>query len=170
MLTMQQRGANVCIGVLAGEAALFEFLDGKWKERGRGEMRVNTPRTAGAARMLMRQRGNLRLIMNATLYPSMTTSAMLGGKGITFACVNHAAAAAAPGAGAEATTTAAEKDAANGEAASQAAAADGAKAAAAAEAKTEGAVPKLGTYAVKFRSQQLAEDFKRVVETCKERK
>lgn len=181
--------------MLAGDAVLYEFLDGAWKERGRGELRINTPRGAapaaagssaggdkpGAARLLMRQRGNLRLILNATLYPSMAPSPMLGGKGITLACVNHAAAPFEPGAAAAAggkpaaaaadapaSAAAAEAGGAAAEEAGKpaAAAAEGGRAADAAAA-AGAAAAKLATYAVKFRSQQLAEEFKAVVERYK---
>ncbi|CAA7398882.1 unnamed protein product [Spirodela intermedia] len=77
--------------VFSADAVLFEYLDRGWKERGKGELKVNIS-TAGAekARLVMRARGNFRLILNASLYPDMSLTAMEK-RGITFACVNSAA-------------------------------------------------------------------------------
>uniref|UniRef100_A0A7S1T254 RanBD1 domain-containing protein n=1 Tax=Tetraselmis chuii TaxID=63592 RepID=A0A7S1T254_9CHLO len=75
----------------AAEATLYEFDDNKtWKERGKGEMRVNLA-ASGQARFVMRQRGNLRLLMNANLWSGINIAIMDGGKGVTFAVVNAAA-------------------------------------------------------------------------------
>lgn len=43
----------------------------------------------------MRQRGNLRLLLNANLWEDMAVNAMDGGVGVTFAVQNAAVAAAA---------------------------------------------------------------------------
>ncbi|KAE8662973.1 hypothetical protein F3Y22_tig00113124pilonHSYRG00571 [Hibiscus syriacus] len=74
--------------VFSAESVLFEFIDGAWKERGKGELKVNVS-TAGTegARVLMRARGNYRLILNARLYPDMKLTNM-DKRGITFACMN----------------------------------------------------------------------------------
>lgn len=70
------------------DSVLFEFLDGGWKERGKGEVKVNVSTSGnGKARLVMRARGNYRLILNASLYPDMKLTNMEK-KGITFACVN----------------------------------------------------------------------------------
>lgn len=75
----------------AAEGKLYEFVDGKdWKERGRGELRLNMNHSTHRARLVMRQKGSQRLLLNANLYPKMTTSKMVGGKGATFAAVNAA--------------------------------------------------------------------------------
>ncbi|XP_022964514.1 nuclear pore complex protein NUP50A-like [Cucurbita moschata] len=74
--------------VFNADSILFEFLDGSWKERGKGELKVNVPTIGtGRARILMRARGNYRLILNASLYPDMKLTNM-DKKGITFACMN----------------------------------------------------------------------------------
>ncbi|KAK3028317.1 hypothetical protein RJ639_037779 [Escallonia herrerae] len=74
--------------VFTADSVLFEFLDGGWKERGKGELRVNVSTSGTAkARLVMRARGNLRLILNASLYADMKLANM-DKKGITFACVN----------------------------------------------------------------------------------
>ncbi|CAK9174633.1 unnamed protein product [Ilex paraguariensis] len=74
--------------VFTADSVLFEFLDGGWKERGKGELKVNVPTIGtGKARLVMRARGNYRLILNASLYPDMKLTNM-DKKGITFACVN----------------------------------------------------------------------------------
>ncbi|CAK9185648.1 unnamed protein product [Ilex paraguariensis] len=74
--------------VFTADSVLFEFLDGGWKERGKGELKVSVSSIgAGRARLIMRARGNYRLILNASLYPDMKLTNM-DKKGITFACVN----------------------------------------------------------------------------------
>ncbi|XP_043698675.1 nuclear pore complex protein NUP50A [Telopea speciosissima] len=74
--------------VFSADAVLFEYLDGGWKERGKGELKVNVSTTGTEkARLIMRARGNLRLILNASLYPDMKFTNM-DKKGITFACIN----------------------------------------------------------------------------------
>ncbi|GLT52080.1 hypothetical protein SLA2020_254420 [Shorea laevis] len=72
----------------SADSVLFEFMDGGWKERGKGELKVNVSTTeTEKARLLMRARGNYRLILNASLYPDMKLTNM-DKKGITFACMN----------------------------------------------------------------------------------
>lgn len=72
----------------SADSVLFEFLDGVWKERGKGEVKVNVSTSGdGKARLLMRARGNYRLILNAGLFPELKLTNM-DKKGITFACVN----------------------------------------------------------------------------------
>ncbi|KAG0463908.1 hypothetical protein HPP92_019977 [Vanilla planifolia] len=75
--------------VFTADATLYEYLDGSWKERGRGEVKVNTSLAGDNSRLIMRARGNYRLILNASLYPDMTLTSM-DKKGITFACINIA--------------------------------------------------------------------------------
>ncbi|XVE88947.1 hypothetical protein DITRI_Ditri19aG0110400 [Diplodiscus trichospermus] len=74
--------------VFSADSVMFEFIDGGWKERGKGELKVNVSTTgAERARVLMRARGNYRLILNASLYPDMKLTNM-DKRGITFACMN----------------------------------------------------------------------------------
>ncbi|KAL3528798.1 hypothetical protein ACH5RR_008120 [Cinchona calisaya] len=74
--------------VFVADSVLFEYLDGSWKERGKGELKVNVPTTGTAkARLIMRTRGNYRLVLNASLYPDMKLTDMEK-KGFSFACVN----------------------------------------------------------------------------------
>ncbi|KAK8629047.1 hypothetical protein V6N13_077904 [Hibiscus sabdariffa] len=74
--------------VFSADTMLFEFIDGGWKERGKGELKVNVSTTGSErARLLMRARGNYRLILNASLYPDMKLTNM-DKRGITFACMN----------------------------------------------------------------------------------
>ncbi|XP_050286274.1 nuclear pore complex protein NUP50A-like isoform X2 [Quercus robur] len=76
--------------VFTADSVMFEFVDGGWKERGKGELKVNVSTTGTEkARLVMRARGNYRLILNASLYPDMKLTNMEK-KGITFACVNSA--------------------------------------------------------------------------------
>ncbi|XP_042492287.1 nuclear pore complex protein NUP50B-like isoform X2 [Macadamia integrifolia] len=63
--------------VFTADSVLFEYLDGGWKERGKGEVKVNVSTTGTEkARLIMRARGNLRLILNASLYPDMKLTNM----------------------------------------------------------------------------------------------
>ncbi|KAF9617285.1 hypothetical protein IFM89_035229 [Coptis chinensis] len=74
--------------VFTADAVLFEYLDGGWKERGKGELKVNVSTTGvERARLVMRARGIYRLILNACLYPDMKLTSM-DKRGITFACMN----------------------------------------------------------------------------------
>ncbi|CDO98072.1 unnamed protein product [Coffea canephora] len=74
--------------VFVADSVLFEYHGGSWKERGKGELKVNVPTSGTAkARLVMRTRGNYRLILNASLYPDMKLTDMEK-KGVTFACVN----------------------------------------------------------------------------------
>ena len=75
--------------VFNADSVLFEFVDGSWKERGKGELKVNVTSGTEKARLLMRSRGNYRLILNARLYPDMKLTNM-DKKGVTFACINSA--------------------------------------------------------------------------------
>nr|BAO49702.1 nuclear pore complex protein Nup50b [Nicotiana benthamiana] len=76
--------------IFTADSALFEFLNGGWKERGKGELKLNISSTeTGKARLVMRTRGNYRLILNANLYPEMKLTNM-DKKGVTFACMNSA--------------------------------------------------------------------------------
>eukprot|EP00899_Mesostigma_viride_P024368 jgi/Mesvir1/5115/Mv15273-RA.1 len=82
------------------EASLFEFVEGgAWKERGRGELKLNVKRGQSegeeekpvtGARLVMRAKGNLRLLLNAPLFADMTVTRMEN-RGISFAAVNCAA-------------------------------------------------------------------------------
>lgn len=75
--------------VFLADATLYEYLDGSWKERGRGEIKVNISISGEKARLVMRTRGNYRLILNASLYADMTLANM-DKKGVTFSCINIA--------------------------------------------------------------------------------
>ncbi|XP_014502344.1 nuclear pore complex protein NUP50A [Vigna radiata var. radiata] len=75
--------------IFNADSVLFEFVDGSWKERGKGELKVNVASETKKARLLMRSRGNFRLILNARLYSDMKLTNM-DKKGVTFACINSA--------------------------------------------------------------------------------
>ncbi|BBN12261.1 Ran-binding protein 3 [Marchantia polymorpha subsp. ruderalis] len=77
--------------VFTADASLFEFIDGGWKERGKGELRVNVSEEKDKRpRLVMRSKGNLRLLLNASLFPDMKLSKM-DNRGISFVCANSAA-------------------------------------------------------------------------------
>ncbi|KAL5231295.1 hypothetical protein ABZP36_030071 [Zizania latifolia] len=74
--------------VFTADSALYEYLDGGWKERGKGELKLNIPESGGErSRLVMRAKGNYRLILNASLYKDMSMKDM-DKKGVTFACMN----------------------------------------------------------------------------------
>ncbi|XP_015168196.1 nuclear pore complex protein NUP50A-like isoform X2 [Solanum tuberosum] len=75
--------------IFTADSMLFEYLNGGWKERGKGELKLNISSGTGKARLVMRTRGNYRLILNANLYPEMKLASM-DKKGVTFACMNSA--------------------------------------------------------------------------------
>ncbi|CAD6237252.1 unnamed protein product [Miscanthus lutarioriparius] len=77
--------------VFTADSALYEYLDGGWKERGKGELKLNVPVSGGEsgerARLVMRTKGNYRLVLNASLYIDMSLKDM-DKKGVIFACMN----------------------------------------------------------------------------------
>ncbi|CAN6213205.1 unnamed protein product [Urochloa humidicola] len=74
--------------VFTADSALYEYLNGGWKERGKGELKLNVPVSDGErARLVMRTKGNYRLVLNASLYNDMSLKDM-DKKGATFACMN----------------------------------------------------------------------------------
>ena len=78
--------------IFTTEGALYEFVTEEekapaWKERGRGEMRLNLGKNGGA-RLVMRAKGNFRLILNAAMWKGQTFTKMEGGKGLSFPCKN----------------------------------------------------------------------------------
>uniref|UniRef100_A0A0D6QUU4 RanBD1 domain-containing protein n=1 Tax=Araucaria cunninghamii TaxID=56994 RepID=A0A0D6QUU4_ARACU len=76
--------------VFVADAVLFEYISGGWKERGKGELKVNVSTTdTGKARLVMRSKGNYRLILNANLFPDMKLANM-DKRGVTFVCMNSA--------------------------------------------------------------------------------
>mmetsp|Transcript_9013 Transcript_9013/g.19376 ORF Transcript_9013/g.19376 Transcript_9013/m.19376 type:complete len:424 (+) Transcript_9013:78-1349(+) len=79
------------------DGALFEFdpPHAIWRERGKGEYKVNVDKS-GNARMVMRQAGNYRLLLNAKIYAGMAVQKMPGNVGVSFACFNAAQAADTP--------------------------------------------------------------------------
>lgn len=105
---------------------------------------------AGQARLVMRQRANLRLLLNANLWPQMAVSQMDGGKGATFAVVN--------------VVTAGEESAVGKD--GKAAAEGGAPAAAAAAAEGQEKLD-LTTFAMRFKTSQALEEFVRTLEAYK---
>ncbi|KAJ8535950.1 hypothetical protein K7X08_034351 [Anisodus acutangulus] len=76
--------------VFTADSVLFEYLGGGWKERGKGELKVNVSTTGeGKGRLVMRTKGNYRLILNASLYPEIKLANMEK-RGVTFTCLNSA--------------------------------------------------------------------------------
>jgi hypothetical protein len=81
----------------ASDAILYEFLanDKKWVERGKGEFKLNFEKHLGGnvvpkARMILRQAGSLRLLLNASVRSNMVCSLMTGDVGISFGAQNAA--------------------------------------------------------------------------------
>lgn len=106
------------------EGALFEFVaddeGSRWVERGRGDVHLNEGENG--SRIIMRAKGNYRLMLNAALFKGQTFKLMEGGKGVSFTCIN-----AAPGSSKKMSTFALKMRAAASNAQSQA---DGFRAAA----------------------------------------
>ena len=66
--------------VFSVDGVLFEWdAEKRWRERGRGEVRVNVDQRSGQARVVMRQKGNLRLLLNGRLWPQMQITRLEGG-------------------------------------------------------------------------------------------
>ncbi|GLI65358.1 hypothetical protein VaNZ11_008908 [Volvox africanus] len=78
----------------AEQGKLYEYdsVASKWLERGNGELRLNVSKDGSWSRMLMRQSGNLHLKLNARVTATMPVQRMQGANGVTFSCVNTAAA------------------------------------------------------------------------------
>nr|CAD1829018.1 unnamed protein product [Ananas comosus var. bracteatus] len=76
--------------VFTADAVLFEYLEGGWKEKGKGELKLNVSKSSDEkARLVMRAKGIYKLILNASLYPDMSLKDM-DKRGVTFACLNSA--------------------------------------------------------------------------------
>jgi hypothetical protein len=73
----------------ATNVSLFEFQGGQWKERGKGLLKVNKNKDTKACRLIMRQQGNLKLLLNANVWKGMKVSSMEESKGMSFSCINH---------------------------------------------------------------------------------
>ena len=88
----QQTGEEGEETVASFAASLFEFVDenGKkeWRTRGSGDIKLNKDKETGQkGRLIMRQRGVGRLLLNANV-KNMSVSVMADGNGISFSCVN----------------------------------------------------------------------------------
>eukprot|EP00210_Caulerpa_lentillifera_P008835 g8430.t2 len=72
--------------VFTNTAILYQNVDGHWKTLGQGELKLNV-NDATKGRLLLRQEGTLKLLLNARLYPEMTLVPM-GEDAVSFSCVN----------------------------------------------------------------------------------
>lgn len=70
-------------------ASLYEFEKAQWKEKGKGMLKVNKHKENRTIRLIMRQQGNLKLLLNAIVWNGMKVTKMEESKGISFSCVNH---------------------------------------------------------------------------------
>jgi len=70
-------------------ASLYEFDTGQWKEKGKGMLKLNKHKDKGTIRLIMRQQGNLKLMLNAHVWDGMKITKMEESKGISFSCINH---------------------------------------------------------------------------------
>lgn len=91
----QQTGEEGEETVHSYPASLFEFVEDKengrreWRTRGSGEFKLNKDKETGQrGRLIMRQRGIGKLLLNANVYKNMTVSVMADGSGVSFSCVN----------------------------------------------------------------------------------
>lgn len=83
VITSGEEGETTVYAELAG---LFINVDGDWKGVGRGEVKINVDKE-GMARLLMRQRVTLKLLLNARLFPEMKMVKM-GDDAVSFSCQN----------------------------------------------------------------------------------
>lgn len=70
-------------------ASLYEFDKGQWKEKGKGILKLNKHKEKETLRLIMRQQGNLKLLLNANVWNGMKITKMEESKGMSFSCVNH---------------------------------------------------------------------------------
>eukprot|EP00252_Welwitschia_mirabilis_P023153 TRINITY_DN6481_c0_g1_i1.p1 TRINITY_DN6481_c0_g1~~TRINITY_DN6481_c0_g1_i1.p1 ORF type:complete len:483 (+),score=133.77 TRINITY_DN6481_c0_g1_i1:284-1732(+) len=76
--------------LFTADAVLFQFRNGAWKERGKGELKVNvSSEDTRRPRLVMRTKGHFKLILNASIYPEMKLTCM-DDRGFSFACLNSA--------------------------------------------------------------------------------
>lgn len=77
----------------SSKAALYHFEKrgekNSWRERGIGMLRVNVG-PSGRARMVMRQLGNLKLLLNAAIFPDLKLERTEGMPRVSFCCANKA--------------------------------------------------------------------------------
>lgn len=57
-------------------ASLYEFHDSQWKEKGKGMIKVNKDKETKSTRLIMRQQGNLKLLLNANVWSGMKMTKM----------------------------------------------------------------------------------------------
>lgn len=77
--------------VFSGDGIIYSFHDKQqWRQKGAGTIKVNVNEKTGIARIIMRQKGTLRLLMNASLWAGMSVTKMEGGQGVTMALDNRA--------------------------------------------------------------------------------
>ncbi|GMH33473.1 hypothetical protein BSKO_01307 [Bryopsis sp. KO-2023] len=69
------------------EATLYVMVGNQWKQRGKGDLRVNSKESGG--RLIMRQKVTLRLFLNAGIFEGIKVT-KTGQNAVTFSCVNGA--------------------------------------------------------------------------------
>jgi hypothetical protein len=86
--------------VWSSKAALYHFEKrgdkSSWRERGIGMLRVNVA-PSGRARMVMRQLGNLKLLLNAAIFPDLKLECTENMPRVSFCCANQASEVATGG-------------------------------------------------------------------------
>lgn len=79
--------------VWSSKAALYHFEKSReknsWRERGIGILRVNVG-PSGKGRMVMRQLGNLKLLLNAAIFPDLKMERTENMPRVSFCCANQA--------------------------------------------------------------------------------
>lgn len=120
-----------------------------WRERGTGTLRLNTL-PGGNSRLVMRQAGNFRLLLNAWLYPEIKLKCQEGLPQVSFSCLNAAATEVASLGKEDGNANANSKDEAAGKGPPDA-----------------GAGQVMGMYAIKFSSMEKLHQFCELVDTHK---
>lgn len=69
--------------------SLYEFHDSQWKEKGKGMIKVNKDKENKSTRLIMRQQGNLKLLLNANVWGGMKMTKMDESKVCVCVCVYH---------------------------------------------------------------------------------
>jgi Ran-binding protein 3 len=66
---------------------LFTLLDGQWKERGTGQLKLNVSNDGSSARLVMRKEAVFTILLNTTLFPGMKCSNLQDPRYLRFSAI-----------------------------------------------------------------------------------
>ena len=77
--------------VFSTSAKLFAYSNEKkeWSLKGAGTVKVNVNEERKQARLVMRRKDTLTLLLNASIWAGLNLAPMEGGSGLRFTCLNH---------------------------------------------------------------------------------